>query len=151
MGAIAVVTLLKPGFIPAPEVGWPAFVLLAVLYFSTLYLLVGAVFLGVGAQAASVREVQTLSMPLTVAQLLVYGLASAGLAHPEGALGIAAAIVPWSSPYAMLARAVSERAWWPHALALLWQLAWLAIIIGVSARLFRLTVLKSGGLRRKRA
>jgi ABC-2 type transport system permease protein len=151
MGAIAALTFADPGFIPTPAVGWPAFALLAALYFSTLYLLVGAVFLGVGAQAASVREVQTLSMPLTVAQLSVYGLASAGLARPDGALGIAAAIVPWSSPYAMLARAAGTAALWPHALALLWQIAWIAIVVRVAGRLFRLTVLKSGGLRRRRA
>jgi ABC-2 type transport system permease protein len=40
---------------------------------------------------------------------------------------------------------------WPHALALLWQIAWIAIVIRVAGRLFRLTVLKSGGLRRRRA
>jgi ABC-2 type transport system permease protein len=148
-GALAGVALTN-GPIPAPAVGWPAFVVLAFLYFASLYLLVGAVFLGVGAQAASVREVQTLSMPLTMAQLLVYGLATAGLAHPDGPIGIAAAIVPWSSPYAMLARAAEQPALWPHAIALLWQIACLLLVIRVAGRLFRLTVLKSGGLRRRK-
>jgi ABC-2 type transport system permease protein len=150
MAAVAVITLVHPGVIPPPAVGWPIFIALAALYFSTLYLLVGAVFLGVGAQAASVREVQTLSMPLTLAQLLVYGLASTGLAHPGGTLGMAAAIFPWSSPYTMLARAAEEPALWPHPIALLWQIAWLIVVIRLSGRLFRLTVLKSGGLRARR-
>lgn len=144
--ALAGSTLLPHGAIAAPAVGWPAFVMLAALYFASLYLLVGAVFLGIGAQTGSVREVQTLSMPLTMAQLLVYGLATAGLAHPGGPIGIAATIVPWSAPYMMLARAAEQPAFWPHPIALLWQLACLVLVIRVASRLFRLTVLKSGGL-----
>jgi ABC-2 type transport system permease protein len=150
MAFLAGAAFLPHGVIPPPAVGWPAFVALAVLYFASLYLLVGAVFLGIGAQAGSVREVQTLSMPLTMAQLLIYGLASAGLAHPDGAMGMAAVILPWSSPYAMLARAAQEPALWPHPIALLWQMACLVVVIRIAARLFRLTVLKSGGLRLKR-
>jgi ABC-2 type transport system permease protein len=136
---------------PAPAVGWPAFVALCALDFSSLYLLVGAVFLGIGAQAGSVREVQTLSMPLTMAQLLVYGLASAGLAHPGGTMGILAVILPWSSPYVMLARSAQEPALWPHAIALAWQIACFIVIVRIAARLFRMTVLKSGGIRFRRA
>lgn len=150
MGAGFGLIALHPGAIPTPAVGWPIFAVLAALDFTMLYLLVGALFLGIGAQANNVREVQTLSMPLTMAQLLIYGLASAGLPHPDGPLGIIAAIVPWSSPYAMLARAAQQPALWPHMIAFLWQIVCLAIVIRVGAHLFRLTVLKSGGFRRKR-
>ena len=38
--------------------------------------------------------------------------------------------------------AQSPTIWW-HFLALVWQLLWIAIIIRISARLFRLTVMKS--------
>src|SRR3546814_17727209 len=75
-------TLLAPqgaSGLPQPPVGWPAFMLLAFLYFSTNYLLVGALLLGIGAQAASVRQIQTISLPVTMAQLLLYVLASAAL------------------------------------------------------------------------
>jgi ABC-2 type transport system permease protein len=150
MGAAAGLIVLHPGAIPTPAVGWPLFVVLSALYFAMLYLLVGALFLGIGAQANSVREVQTLSMPLTMAQLLIYGLASAGLPHPDSVLGIIAAVVPWSSPYAMLARAAEQPTLWPHLIALLWQIACLAVVIRLGGQLFRLTVLKSGGFRRKR-
>jgi hypothetical protein len=40
------------------------------------YLLIGGVFLGIGGQASTVREVQTLSMPVTMAQVVIFGLAS---------------------------------------------------------------------------
>ena len=135
---------------PAPAVGWPMFIALGISYFVTVYLLLGALYLGIGAQAASVREVQTLSMPLTMAQLLVFGLASAGVARPDSGIAIAAAIIPWSSPFAMIARAAQEPALWPHPIALAWQLACLAAVIAVSARLFRLTVLSSGRLTHRR-
>jgi hypothetical protein len=46
---------------------------LGVIYFAMNYLLLGSVFLSIGAQASTAREVQTLSMPVTVAQVLIFG------------------------------------------------------------------------------
>ena len=151
IGGVAAVSLLPPGAIATPAVGWPAFVLLALIYFAALYLLVGAVYLGIGAQAGSAREVQMLSLPLTMAHLLFYGLSTASVAHPDRAPGIVAMILPWSSPYAMLARAAQRPEYWPHAIALLWQAACFVVVIRVASQLFRLTVLKSGGFRFRRA
>src|SRR5690606_14781020 len=45
--------------LPAPGVGWAAFLLLAVTYFATGFLLLGSIFLAVGSLATTVREVQT--------------------------------------------------------------------------------------------
>ena len=42
--------------LPAPAVGWPMFCLLLVVYFSMAYLLLGSLFLGIGAMATTVRE-----------------------------------------------------------------------------------------------
>ena len=64
--------------LPPPAVGWPAFLVLILVYFSMSYLLIGSVFLGIGAQASTVREVQTLSMPVTMAQVVIFGFASVG-------------------------------------------------------------------------
>ena len=55
----------------------------SVVYFSMSYLLIGAVFLGIGAQASTVREVQTLSMPVTMAQVVIFGFASLGVGKPD--------------------------------------------------------------------
>lgn len=41
--------------IPAPAIGWPTFIVLGIAYFSTAYLLLGGLFLGIGAQASTVR------------------------------------------------------------------------------------------------
>lgn len=130
--------------LPTPAVGWPAFLLLGIAYFASVYLLIGALYLGVGAQAGSVREVQTLSMPLTMGQLLVFGLASAAVNKPDGAIGMLAVAVPWTSPFAMIARAAQSPLLWPHLLAILWQMVALGLMIRFGARLFRRNVLKSG-------
>ncbi len=135
--------------LPPPAVGWPWFVGLGLLYFVFCYLLLGALFLGIGAQASTVREVQTLSMPVTMAQMGVVALASSAVADPAGGLALAATIFPWSSPFAMLARAAQTPALWPHLLAMLWQAAWVALIIRIAAGRFRRSVLKSGGPRRR--
>jgi ABC-2 type transport system permease protein len=131
--------------LPVPAVGWPLFLLLLLLYFVGSYLLLGAVFLGVGSQAGSPREIQILSMPVTMAQLVLFGFASAGVARPEGWVAKAAAIFPWSSPLAMVARAAELPTLWPHLLALAWQVLWLVLVLRLAAGLFRTSVLKSGG------
>lgn len=130
--------------LPPPAVGWPAFAVLAVIYFAAAYLLIGGAFLGVGAQASTVREVQTLSMPVTMSQVAIFALAATAASDMNSPLGLTAAIFPLSSPFAMLARAAEDAAWWPHLVALVWQALWVALILRLAARLFRRSVLKSG-------
>lgn len=149
LGALAISGLSGSGLsaMPAPAVGWPTFLLLVLVYFSMTYLLVGAVFLGIGAHASTAREVQILSMPVTMAQLLLFGFASLAVGQANSHIGLAAAIFPLSSPLAMIARAAELPALWPHLLAVLWQLLWVAIILRIASRFFRRSVLKSGGKR----
>lgn len=135
--------------LPPPAIGWGLFVALGVVYFIACYLLLGALFLGIGAQAASVREVQTLSMPVTMGQLGVVALASSVVAAPEGGMAMVATVFPWSSPFAMIAHAALSPALLPHLLAIGWQILWVGLIIRIAARRFRVSVLKSGGPRRK--
>lgn len=135
--------------LPVPAIGWTAFIVLGVLYFSMNYLLVGALLLGIGAQAASVRQIQTISLPITMAQLLLYGLASAAFNQPMAAIAVFAAFFPYSSPLTMIAYAAREPSIWPHVAALIWQGFWVAVTITVAARWFRRGVLKSGPARRR--
>jgi ABC-2 type transport system permease protein len=130
--------------IPPPAVGWPMFLLLGIVYFGLNYLLLGAVFLTIGAQASTAREVQTMSMPVTFAQVLIFGFASTVIGSPNSAEGLAAAIFPLSSPMAMIARAAEQPELWPHLAAIAWQVAWVAFILRIGSQLFRKTVLKSG-------
>lgn len=130
--------------LPEPAVGWPLFVLLGIAYFSMGYLLLGALFLTIGGMASTVREVQTLSMPVTMMQLMVFFLAAYAMTDPGSPMELAAATSPLSSPYAMLARAAQSGEIWPHLLALAWQALWVAIFIRGGATLFRRRVMKSG-------
>lgn len=142
------ILFLKPAMLaglPVPAVGWSMFVALLIAYFIGNYLLLGAVFLGIGSQAGSPREVQVMALPVTMLQLVLYGFASAGVAHPDRWVSIAAALFPWSSPLAMIARAAELPALWPHLLAILWQIVWLVLALRVAAGMFRRAVLKSGG------
>lgn len=149
-GALAVSLLIEGGTssIPVPAVGSAGFMALTVAYFAMNYLLLGSVFLSIGAQASSAREVQVLSMPVTVAQVLIFGFASFAVGAPNSALAIAGAAFPLSSPLVMVARAAELPELWPHLLAILWQALWVGLIVVVSARWFRRTVLKSGPSRR---
>lgn len=131
--------------LPVPAVGWPVFVILVLLYYASNYLLLGTLFLGIGSQASSVREVQTLSMPLTIGQLFILILASVAVGPFNSLIGITAAVVPFSSPMAMVARAAQTPELWPHALALAWQALWIWIILQLGAAFFRSNVMKSGG------
>ncbi len=135
--------------IPPPAVGSAWFVILTVVYFAMNYLLLGSVFLSIGAQASTVREVQTLSMPVTVAQVLIFGFASLAVGKPDSPAAIGGAIFPLSSPLVMVARAAEEPQIWPHLVAIAWQAIWIAIVVAISARLFRRTVLKSGPVKRR--
>ena len=149
---VVVVSLLVEGgtqALPIPAVGSPMFLALLVLYFAMNYLLLGSVFLSIGAQASTVREVQTLSMPVTVAQVLIFGFAALAVGFPDTPLAIAGAVFPLSSPLVMVARAAERPELWPHLLAVLWQGLWVGLIVIGSARLFRRTVLKSGPVRRR--
>ncbi len=131
--------------IPAPAVGWPLFFALFVIYFAMAYLLIGSIFLTVGSMAPTVRDVQTISLPATILQLLIFFLANFAVGQTGSWIEIAAAIFPLSSPYMMLARAAKEGVLWWHLVALAWQVLWVGIFVRVGAGLFRRQVLKTGG------
>lgn len=138
----------------APAVGPIAFPLLFIAYFTMAYMLLGAVFLSLGAQTNTQRELQMLSLPITFFQMGMFGLALAGTAAPGTWVAFAAEAFPFSSPFAMIGRAGNSPLIWPHLVALGWQALWVAITVTVGARLFRRGVLKSGSppfWKRKRA
>ncbi|QDP20525.1 ABC transporter permease [Sphingomonas xanthus] len=149
-GAAAIAIWMEGGLgaMPPPAIGWPVFLVLTLVYFSMSYLLIGATFLGIGAQASTVREVQTLSMPVTMAQVVLFGFASLGVGKPASAEAIGAAVFPLSSPFAMIGRAAEQAALWPHLLALAWQILWVVLILRIAAAIFRRSVLNSGPSRR---
>ena len=135
--------------LPAPAVGWPVFIALGIAYFAMAYLLLGSLFLSVGSLATTVREVQTLSMPVTMMQLVVFFLASYAMTQPGSPAEMFAIVFPFSSPFAMMARGAQDPAIWTHLAALAWQALCVFVLVRAGARLFRRRVMKSGPARVK--
>ncbi|KTT96417.1 membrane protein [Sphingomonas yabuuchiae] len=147
-----VASLLPPAFAGMvgelfPAVGLPMFVMLFVAYFTMAYLLLGSVFLTIGAQASTMREIQMLSLPITIIQVGMFTLTLSGLSQPGSWLALVAEVFPLSSPFAMAGVAAASDALWPHAVALAWQALWVALFVTLGARLFRRGVLQSGSTR----
>jgi ABC-2 type transport system permease protein len=137
------VTQGLPNF-PTPAVGWPIFITLCFTYFIMAYLMLGALFLGIGAMAATVREVQTISMPVTMAQLINFFFASYALTKTGQPVEQFAAIFPFSSPFAMIGRAALEPTLWHHGVAIVGQLFFAILLLRLGVWLFKRNVMKSG-------
>ena len=127
----------------SPAVGWPVFVVLMLVYYGTNFMLLGSLFLGIGGQASNIREIQTVSMPVTLLQVGVFLLAMTAAGSQNDLLVWFGYLFPFSSPMTMIAYAAQYETLWPHLLALAWQAVWVVLIIRISSRLFRRTVLKS--------
>ncbi len=150
-GVIALALGKSMPVLTAPAVGWPAFVALGIVYFAMGYLLLGSLFLAIGSMATTVREVQTLSMPVTMMQLVVFFFASYAMAKPGSLVELAAIAVPFSSPFAMLARAAQDPRLWIHFAAIVWQGLCVALFVRAGASLFKRRVMQSGPARGKRS
>jgi ABC-2 type transport system permease protein len=135
----------------APATGWGFFLAVGFAYFIMAFLLLGAIFLGVGSQASTVREIQMLSLPITIFQVGMFGLASAASSTPGSPLARMAEAFPFSSPFAMAARAATDPDRTIHFAALGWQALWLSTVVWLAARLFRSGVLsgRNWSLRRR--
>jgi ABC-2 type transport system permease protein len=143
----AIVTVTQTNYrdLPGPAVGWPMFIALGITYFSMAYLLLGSLFLTIGAMASSVREVQTMSMPVTMLQIMVFFLSAANIGQTGTPLELTSVVFPLSSPFAMMARAALEETLWTHALAIAWQGIAVVVLVKGGSLLFRKRVMKSGG------
>jgi|TARA_R100000501_G_scaffold16352_1_gene29703 ABC-2 type transport system permease protein len=143
-GAMFILGQLPAGILADPARGWPQFVTLVSAYFVTAYLIYGAVYLGIGSLCTSIREVQTLSMPITILQMVVLVWTIGAIGDPDGLSATIASWFPLSAPYMWAARAAAGEQLGMHMLAIAYQLAFAGLIIFVAARLFRYGVLRSG-------
>ena len=130
--------------LPTPAVGWPIFLILGIIYFSMSYLMLASLFLGIGAMAATVREVQTLSMPATMLQMVVFFVAIFGANKLGEPIEMFASIFPFSSPLAMLSRAAQVDILWHHGIAIIGQALFALLILRIGVTMFRRNVMKSG-------
>jgi ABC-2 type transport system permease protein len=89
-------------------------------------------------------------LAVTMLQHVVFLFSTYGSTQGDKPVAIVAAVIPFCSPFMMLARAATDDALWPHLAALVWQVLWVAIFVRTGARLFRTRVMKSGGAGAKR-
>ena len=122
------------------------FALLFLIYFVMSYLLIGAAYLILGAQASTQRELQMMSLPMTFVQMGMVGLATAAAAQSRqhdradrGDLPVQLADGDGGAGGQFV------RACGRTLLAIAWQLLWVSVVISLGARWFRRGVLKSGG------
>jgi ABC-2 type transport system permease protein len=80
--------------LPTPAVGWPAFILLVIVYYAANYLLLGALVPRHRIAGGISARGQILSMPVTVGQMLIFMFASAAVGPFNGPIGIGAAVFP---------------------------------------------------------
>jgi ABC-2 type transport system permease protein len=144
-GFLLIAQGLPMGAVPEPALGWPIFMALSVIYFTMTYLMLGALFLGIGAMAATVREVQTLSMPVTMLQLIIFFFAFYTVTQLDKPIEMAAAIFPFTSPFAMIARAAQVPVLWHHGIAIIGQAFFAILLLRIGVVLFKRNVMKSGG------
>ncbi len=135
---------LPAGLIPTPPRGWPELLMLGLLYFSCAYLIYGAIYLGIGSLCSTIREVQTLSMPVTILQMVILISTLGALSNPGGLWYQIVSWFPLSAPYMMLGRAAADTGLGIHMASIAWQLVFAALTIAFAARLFRYGVLRSG-------
>lgn len=119
------------------------------IYFAASYLLFGSMFLAIGSLATMVREVQTLSMPVTMMRLMVFFLASYAMTQPGSLAELFALAFPFSSPFAMMARAAQEPMLWTHAAAIAWKPLWVVVLVRTGAKMYRSREMTSGPARAK--
>ncbi|MBB4631265.1 ABC transporter permease [Sphingosinicella soli] len=143
-GLMLAAAQLPAGLIPMPPRGWPELLVLGVAYFTCAYLIYGAIYLGIGSLCSTIREVQTLSMPVTILQMVILISTLGALANPGGLWFQIVSWFPLSAPYMMLGRAAADTGLGIHLASIAWQLAFAALVIALAARLFRYGVLRSG-------
>ena len=83
-------------------------------------------------------------MPVTMAQLINFFLAMYTVTKMGEPIELFACLFPFTSPFAMIARAAQDGALWPHLLAVVWQAVFVVIILRIGVYLFRRNVMKSG-------
>ncbi len=143
-GFMVAAAQLPAGLLPTPPRGWPELLALGLAYFTCAYLIYGAIYLGVGSLCSTIREVQTLSMPVTILQMVILISTLGALANPGGLWHQFVSWFPLSAPYMMLGRAATDTGLAVHLASIAWQLAFAALVIAFAARLFRYGVLRSG-------
>jgi ABC-2 type transport system permease protein len=125
--------------VPASLIGW------GLLYFILGYLLLAALFAGVGSIGATAREGQGWSIIFTLPAISPIWFNYFLINNPEGAVSRALTFFPLTSPVATMMRLASHAIYaWEIALSLIILVGSIALTMWVAAKVFRAFLLMYG-------
>ncbi len=148
-GAFLLVTLYGAGALAGSNVHLPhvapAVVVYAVLFFVLGYFLYATIYLLLGAMVTTTQEGGQLSMPVVFMLAASLWLAVPVIRSPNSSFARLVSLIPFSAPITMMARIVAERPpLWEIALSLLIGFATVALLIWLTARVYRIGMLMYG-------
>lgn len=116
------------------------------IYFVLGYLLIGAVYLGIGALCETIQDAQNLSTPLTFIVLLpTFALVPGIIDDPNGMIAKILTWIPLYSHVVMMLRLSSNPPMWEIIGGTVVLAATALLLIGFMGRIYRAGILQSGG------
>ncbi|NNU16464.1 ABC transporter permease [Parvularcula sp. ZS-1/3] len=116
------------------------------LYFVLGYMLIGAVYLGIGALCETIQDAQNLSTPLTFLVLLpTFAFAGIIVDDPNGVIAKVLTFIPLYSHVTMMLRLSSNPPMWEIIAGTTILAGSALLLIGFMGRIYRAGILQSGG------
>ena len=119
-------------------------VVLFILYFIGGYLLFASVFAAIGASINEQQDSQQFMMPIIIIFVFALYAGMFSIENPDGPLALWCSFIPFTSPVVMMVRIPFGIPLWQVILSLLLLYGTSALIIWLSARIYRVGILMYG-------
>jgi ABC-2 type transport system permease protein len=130
--------------IDMPAASWRS-IALVIPWYVLGYLLYALIFAAAGSLVARVEELQSAVMPAILVLIGALFAAQFALAAPDSTVASVAGIVPFTAPIVQpILLAVGQATWWEVLLAIAIALATIALLLPLTARLYRGGILRTG-------
>jgi ABC-2 type transport system permease protein len=130
--------------IDMPAASWRS-IALVIPWYVLGYLLYALIFAAAGSLVARVEELQSAVMPAILVLIGALFAAQFALAAPDSTVASVAGIVPFTAPIVQpILLAVGQATWWEVLLAIALALATIAVLLPLTARLYRGGILRTG-------
>jgi ABC-2 type transport system permease protein len=145
LAGVAAGGLLLTDVIEVPTAAWGALALV-IPWYVLGFLLYATLFAMAGSVVSRVEDMQSAVMPVIIVLVLALFGAQLALSDPTGTLSTVAGLLPLTAPIVQpILFALGASSWWEPLLAIALALAAIAIMIPVSARIYRGGVLRTRG------
>jgi ABC-2 type transport system permease protein len=141
---IAAAGLTLTEVIEMPAASWRS-IALVIPWYVLGYLLYAMLFAAAGSLVARVEELQSAVMPAIIVLIGALFAAQFALAAPDSTVAAVAGLVPFTAPIVQpILLAVGQTTWWEVTLAIVLAVATIALLLPLTARLYRGGVLRTG-------